>query len=93
MIENLYRSPTDKWLGGVAGGLAERFGLPTLVVRLLFVVAAVFIPVVHMIIPIVYLVMWLVVPGAPAVEEEVEVAVEEVGEEAVEEAGSEAQDA
>lgn len=82
MIENLYRSRTDKWLGGIAGGLAERFGLPTLVVRLLFVVAGVFL---HMIAAVVYLVMWLVIPGAPAAET-VEVAVEE----AVEEAGSEA---
>lgn len=85
MIENLYRSRTDKWLGGVAAGLAERFGWPTLVVRLLFVLVAVFFLSVNpVIVPVVYLVMWLVTPQAPAeepIEEEVKVVVEEVGSE------------
>ena len=98
MIENLYRSPTDKWIGGVAGGFAKRFGLPTIVVRLLFLLAAVFL---NVIAAIVYLVLWLVVPEAPpevTVEQEVaeagsEAAPEETVKQEVAKAGSEAPDA
>ena len=36
-----YRRTGDRWLGGVAAGLAEHLGLPTRVVRVLFVVGGV----------------------------------------------------
>jgi phage shock protein PspC (stress-responsive transcriptional regulator) len=67
MVENMYRSRTNKWLGGVAGGLGERFGIPALLVRLLFVLVALFPPIAMITVPI-YLVLWLVVPQAPAEE-------------------------
>jgi phage shock protein C len=40
--KKLYRSRTNRMLAGVAGGLAEYFSIDPLVVRLVFVVAAIF---------------------------------------------------
>jgi len=37
-VKKLYRSNSDKILGGVCGGMAEYFGIDPLIVRLLFVV-------------------------------------------------------
>ena len=34
----LARPRNDKWIAGVCSGLARRFGLPTALVRLLFVI-------------------------------------------------------
>jgi len=39
---SLYRSSTERLAGGVAGGLAHRFGVPVLLVRVGFVLAAFF---------------------------------------------------
>ena len=38
MANKLYRSTSDKMLGGVAGGLAEYFDIDPTIVRVLFVV-------------------------------------------------------
>ena len=65
MVENVYRSSTDKWLGGVAGGLAKRSGLPSLVVRGLLVILGLLFNVLTVVI---YLTLWLVLPEAPMVE-------------------------
>ena len=35
--EGLVKSADDKWITGVAGGLAAKFGLPSILVRLCFV--------------------------------------------------------
>jgi phage shock protein C len=53
------RSSTDRKLGGVCGGLAEYFGLDPTLVRVGFILFALF-----GVGEIVYLVMWLVVPLA-----------------------------
>jgi phage shock protein C len=54
----LYRSQTQRMLGGVCGGLAEYFNIDATVMRVLFLILAVFggsgI--------VLYLVMWIVVP-------------------------------
>ncbi|MBF4995782.1 PspC domain-containing protein [Nocardia aobensis] len=54
----LTRSTSDKWIGGVCGGLAEYFGWNANVIRLLFVLSC--------LLPgpqfIVYLVLWLIIP-------------------------------
>ncbi|WP_062994190.1 PspC domain-containing protein [Nocardia mikamii] len=54
----LTRSISDKWIGGVCGGLAEYFGWNANVIRLLFVLSC--------LLPgpqfIVYLVLWLIIP-------------------------------
>lgn len=57
----LYRSRTDKWLGGVCAGLGNYLSLDTTVVRLLFILL--FLLGGHGI--LVYLVMWLIIPPEP----------------------------
>ncbi len=60
--KKLYRSRNERMIAGVCGGLAERFGIDPTIVRLLFVLffflggSAL----------LVYVVMWLIVPLAPA---------------------------
>ncbi|WP_280402603.1 PspC domain-containing protein [Nocardia carnea] len=52
------RSTTDKWIGGVCGGIAQYFGWSPGIVRLLFVLSC--------LIPgpqfVIYLVLWLMMP-------------------------------
>ncbi|QXE00635.1 PspC domain-containing protein [Terribacillus sp. DMT04] len=36
-MRKLFKSTTDKTLYGVCGGIAEFFGIPSLIVRLLFI--------------------------------------------------------
>ena len=54
----LTRSSSDKWIGGVCGGLAEYFGWNANLIRPLFVLSC--------LLPgpqfIVYLVLWIVIP-------------------------------
>ncbi|MEU6561090.1 PspC domain-containing protein [Nocardia nova] len=56
----LTRSTSDKWIGGVCGGLAEYFGWNANLIRLLFVLSC--------LLPgpqfIVYLVLWIIIPKA-----------------------------
>jgi phage shock protein C len=58
MNARLYRSKTDRMVGGVCGGLGQYLGLDPVIVRLFFVVLA-FANGVGMLI---YLVMWIIVP-------------------------------
>lgn len=55
------RPRSGAWLGGVALGLAERFGLPPAAVRLAFVVAAL----VGGWGIVLYLVLWVIMPREP----------------------------
>jgi phage shock protein C len=57
----LYRSRTNRQLAGVCGGLAEYFSVDPTLVRVLFVVFAVMGPG-----ALAYLILWVVVPDAPA---------------------------
>jgi phage shock protein C len=62
----LYRSATDKVIGGVCGGLAKYFALDPAIVRLAFVVFAL----AGGASVLLYIVLWIAVPigeGAPAV--------------------------
>jgi phage shock protein C len=56
----LYRSQTQRMMAGVCGGLAEYFNIDATVMRVLFLILAVFggsgI--------VLYIVMWIVVPDA-----------------------------
>jgi phage shock protein PspC (stress-responsive transcriptional regulator) len=58
----LYRSRRHKVIAGVCGGIAERYGWSPNVVRLLFLLSC--------ILPgpqfVLYLIMWIFVPKAPA---------------------------
>ncbi len=54
-----FRSDRDRMLGGVCGGLAQLFGLPTSVVRLAFVLGTLLSSGVAIVI---YVVLWIVMP-------------------------------
>lgn len=61
MYKKLYRSVTDKMIGGVCGGLAEYFEIDPVLVRLIFVLAVIFggsgI--------LAYIILWIIVPQKP----------------------------
>lgn len=61
-MNRLYRSVDNRMIGGVAGGLAEYFQLDAVLVRLLFVIAAMFAGGGVL----AYLVAWAVMPEKPA---------------------------
>jgi len=54
-----YRSPSDRMISGVCGGLAEEFGLPPAVVRLGFVLLTLFSFGTGLLL---YIVLWVVMP-------------------------------
>ncbi len=60
MTKKLYRSVSQKMLGGVCGGLAEYFNLDVSLVRLLFIG----IGLVTVVLPMTffYIIAWIVVP-------------------------------
>lgn len=61
MYKKLYRSVTDKMIGGVCGGIAEYFDIDPLIVRLVFVLAVIFggsgI--------LAYIILWIIIPQKP----------------------------
>jgi phage shock protein PspC (stress-responsive transcriptional regulator) len=61
MANKLYRSTSDKMLGGVAGGLAEYFDIDSTIVRVLFVVLTL----VGGGGILAYIILWIVVPEKP----------------------------
>ena len=60
MTKKLYRSVSQKMLGGLCGGLAEYFNLDVSLVRLLFVGIGLVTAVLPM--TFFYLIAWIVVP-------------------------------
>ncbi len=56
--KKLYRSSTDRVIGGVCGGLGEYFEIDPIVFRLIFILLAVF----GASGVVVYLVMWILIP-------------------------------
>lgn len=62
MDYRLYRSRTDRMLGGVAGGLARYFAVDPTLVRLTFVLLAIFTGGWAMLI---YLLLWMLLPETP----------------------------
>lgn len=57
MNTQFVRSSSDKMLAGVCGGLARYFGIDSTIVRLVFVLA-----VLSGVSPLIYLVLWIVMP-------------------------------
>lgn len=59
--QRLYRSTTSRVFGGVAGGIAEYFNMDPVIIRIIFVLAAIFggggV--------LIYLVLWIAVPERP----------------------------
>jgi phage shock protein C len=58
----LYRSQTNRMLGGVCGGLAEYLNTDATLIRVLFVLLTVL----GGAGPIIYLGMWIIVPNQPS---------------------------
>lgn len=65
-MKNLYRSNQNSVIGGVAGGIGEYFNIDPVIIRVLFFVT-VFSGGIGVLI---YLVMWVIVPSQPFVNEE-----------------------
>src|SRR5687768_13630579 len=63
MNQRLYRSRTDSVLGGVAGGVAEYLDADPSIVRIIWAILGI---VTGGILIVLYIVMWIVVPEAPA---------------------------
>jgi phage shock protein C len=62
MSPRLTRSETDRVIGGVAGGIAQRFGFSTTLVRLAWVVSVFF----GGFGIVIYLILWIALPKSPA---------------------------
>lgn len=70
----LYRDPENAILGGVAAGLAAYFGIEVWIIRLLLVLLTFPIQV----IPIIYIILWIVVPKAETAAQKLEMRGEKV---------------
>ena len=62
LSKRLHRSRDEKMLGGVCGGLGEHFGIDPTVVRLLFVLTALYTGIGLF----AYLALWILMPLEPA---------------------------
>ncbi|NJL04080.1 MAG: PspC domain-containing protein [Chloroflexaceae bacterium] len=62
MKTRLYRSSTDRMLGGVCGGLAEFLSIDTTIIRLIVAASVLFMP----FIPLIYILLWIIIPIEPA---------------------------
>jgi len=62
MSLQLTRSETDRVIGGVAGGIAQRFGFSSTLVRLVWVVSVFF----GGFGILIYLTLWIALPKSPA---------------------------
>ena len=65
--KKLTRSVDDRWVAGVCGGLGEYFGVDATIIRVIFVLATLFLGVVvgGMIL---YAILWVLIPEAGSVE-------------------------
>jgi len=72
--KKMYRNPDGKVLGGVSNGIASYFGIDVVVVRLLFVllIFAAFSG------PIIYILLWIIIPEAKSITEKMEMQGEPV---------------
>lgn len=64
MSKKLYRSETDKMIGGVCGGLAEYFNIDSSIVRLIFV----FVLLYGGSGLLAYLILWVVLPSSSSLD-------------------------
>ena len=66
MNKKLYRSRTDKMIGGVCGGIADYFNIDATLVRVLYVLISVFSAAFPGI--LVYIIMLIIVPEEPYIQ-------------------------
>ena len=64
-LQNLTKSDSDKWIGGVCGGLGESSPIPSWVWRLLFVISSFFGPGL-----LFYILLWIFVPSKSTIQEQ-----------------------
>lgn len=77
-VKRLYRSRSERMLGGVCSGLGAYFGIDSTLVRLIYIVLTFLLPFFILI----YLVLWIVIPQEPqaassAVEEVIDTTAKE----------------
>lgn len=63
-MKRLYRSYTDKKVGGICGGLGEYLGVDPTVIRLGTVIIALMTAIIP--VAIGYVIAWIIIPEAPA---------------------------
>lgn len=58
-IKQLRRSSSDKMVAGVCGGIADHFGIQSIIVRILLIATALFTPIMPVVL---YAIGWLLIP-------------------------------
>lgn len=62
MAKKFTRSPTNRFIGGVCGGIAEYFGAPAWLIRVIAVVLLILPPLPFVLVLVVYLLLWALIP-------------------------------
>jgi phage shock protein C len=62
MVLNIERAKRDRWLLGVCGGIAHRYGWSPNLVRLVTVILGIFLPGPNVIVVVAYIVLGLILP-------------------------------
>jgi phage shock protein C len=62
MVLNIERAKRDRWLLGVCGGIAHRYGWSPNLVRLVTVILGIFLPGPNVIVVVGYIVLGLILP-------------------------------
>lgn len=63
--KQLTRSPTDRWIAGVCGGIAEYTHLPSILIRIITIILL-FVPIPIILVVIIYTLLWMTLPvGRP----------------------------
>jgi phage shock protein PspC (stress-responsive transcriptional regulator) len=73
MTKRLYRSETDKIIGGVCGGLAEYLNIDPIIVRILFILASTS----GGFGLTVYIVLWIVIPSENSIDKNTDEVIQE----------------
>lgn len=73
MSKRLYRSETDKIIGGVCGGIAEYINIDPIIVRILFIVASTS----GGFGLTVYIILWIVIPSESSIQKNSDEVIEE----------------
>ena len=76
MSKRLYRSETDKIIGGVCGGIAEYINIDPIIVRILFIVASTS----GGFGLTVYIILWIVIPSESSIQKNSEENAKEIKE-------------
>ncbi len=64
-VKRLYRSRTDRMLGGVCGGIGKYFRMDPIIIRVIFVILGFLFLLPFPFTVVIYLLMWIIVPIEP----------------------------